>query len=169
MRALVLVILIATCSWAQEKAPLSSQVFRELSELPEFRGFRDGGGQVISEPGRPSPRFAVSVWLSDSKTLFALLEIVTRDDAGKAYFRLLDTLALPASTPYRQYRMTDCDVAQKTWPCVLEVEFDDDGKPFPTPKKAWYPDLSSRRFEAFADTKRLRCTDEDEGGGCSGE
>lgn len=168
MRILVLLLLLPLTMFAQQP---SSASFRSLNELPEFKELKDGGGQALSGMSAAQKPLCVSIWLGNGKTVFTLLQVVATDNEGKVRYRLLDTLVTPAPNLYLRVEIRDCEDAQgKRLLFLTETEFDDDGKRFPSPKRAWYANAETLRFEKVADIRTLRCDMENEGdGGCTGE
>jgi len=168
MRIPLHLLLLPLAMFAQQP---SSASFRSLNELPDFKELKDGGGQALMETSAHGKALSVSIWSGNDKTVFALLQVVATDQEGKVRYRLLDTLVTPAPTLYLRVEIRDCENEQgKRQLFLVETEFDDDGKRFPTPKRAWYPNAETLHFEKVADIRKLRCDMEEEGdGGCTGE
>jgi len=169
---LVVTILSGCGGIGNKDNPMFGKVFREPSELPEFKGYEEFAGQVIDEikDGNGDYKLAISILQKGNKYILILEEILTPDENGKVKYKILDTVNVGNVKTDQFVTYNNCKQGADfdNQLIVLVSMGDEDKEDYPV-LKAWRADSKTGKINPVTDLKAISCFRVDECGYEEGE
>lgn len=155
-------ILLACEDSGNKKNPLYGKVFRDLSEIPEFKNYTDLGGSICG----------VSHFKDDKDNILCISnEILKPDENGKVKYKIIDTINVGKLKGREHFTYCNCR-QDTTWDSeiIALVVAEDEKEFYDKIVKAWRIDQNTMTFSLIKNTKGINCVNEGFGlDGCGGE
>lgn len=153
--------------------PLFGKEYREVTELPEFKGYKELGGSVIEDSKDADGNYKLSFTHVYKKNRHVLIfeQISTPDKEGKVTYKILDTINVENVKASQFLTYGNCKQGEEYEQLVIAFGvITDDENDNDKVLKAWLADIKTGRINPLADTKGITCmSDEEDFEGCGEE
>jgi hypothetical protein len=145
--------------------PMFGKIYRNATELPEFKGYQEMGGSVIESTRNAEGHYELGFSYLQKKDshIVILEEIVQSDKKGEVMYKILDTIHVQHVKEDQFLTFVACSHDENfNEKLIVLVSVINDTVSDYKVVKAWLADTKTGRIKALADTKGINCIRNDD-------